>query len=372
MQSRLSALEQQIDRRQLQRQPIIERRMGVLLEDDGTDWNFEVSKDSGLDRGQAQRGVQSSDDVVIEKRDSTNRAALESLDPDQESEALTQRNYLGKGLRKSDFSEPTRELAEAATPDELASKVLRAREELIEAESQVALSAAGKLPNATLDVTRARRDHARRRVAIVEGAFNSRVRESLLQFDSATENVKGTEDRVILNKQMFSNARIPYKDVLDAEALVQSQKLSLLGAKTQRDLYKEISEQLFPRDTPSTMNRLPTSDSPTWGMTLKPISATQDEMKAIVKNSKYRGGMLIVDVQEKSPAAQNGIRAGDILVGLEKWETISDASVQWIVSNLKRQTILPDASTEVKVFLIRGHETVVTNLPMLPLIRASR
>ena len=39
--------------------------------------------------------------------------------------------------------------------------------------------------------------------------------------------------------------------------------------------------------------------------------------------SRYRGGLLVTDVREGGPASDQGIRIGDILVGLHVWETIA-------------------------------------------------
>ncbi|MFM8497726.1 MAG: trypsin-like peptidase domain-containing protein, partial [Planctomycetia bacterium] len=39
--------------------------------------------------------------------------------------------------------------------------------------------------------------------------------------------------------------------------------------------------------------------------------------------SRYRGGLLVQEVRSDGPAADQGIRVGDILVGLHVWETIS-------------------------------------------------
>lgn len=44
----------------------------------------------------------------------------------------------------------------------------------------------------------------------------------------------------------------------------------------------------------------------------------------------YRGGMRVIEVREESPAAAIGIRQGDILVGLDSWETTSFENVKYI------------------------------------------
>ncbi len=72
---------------------------------------------------------------------------------------------------------------------------------------------------------------------------------------------------------------------------------------------------------------------------------------------RYRGGMKVLDVRPDSPAARNGIRKGDILVGLSKWETISSENVTWILN--QPTTGGQDA---LKFYLIRGSETLYGHL----------
>ncbi|MBI1346573.1 PDZ domain-containing protein [bacterium] len=68
---------------------------------------------------------------------------------------------------------------------------------------------------------------------------------------------------------------------------------------------------------------------------------------------KYRGGLLITDVRGTSPAALNGIRKDDILVGLRDWETLSSENVTWILNQN-----LPSGQNSLKFFVIRGRETL--------------
>jgi len=71
------------------------------------------------------------------------------------------------------------------------------------------------------------------------------------------------------------------------------------------------------------------------------------------RNSKYRGGMHVEDVRAGSPAAQEGILPGDILVGMHKWETASEQDVQYIVS---RPTL--SQMGQLKFYVLRGQSTL--------------
>lgn len=79
------------------------------------------------------------------------------------------------------------------------------------------------------------------------------------------------------------------------------------------------------------------------------------EPKATFKSrsSRYRGGMRVVEVREGGPAAEKGIRPGDILVGMHRWETASEEDVRYIVNN---ETLA--SMDEVKFYVLRGSETL--------------
>jgi serine protease Do len=71
------------------------------------------------------------------------------------------------------------------------------------------------------------------------------------------------------------------------------------------------------------------------------------------RNTRYRGGMRVDAVRPGSPAAQQGIEPGDILVGMHRWETASDQDVQYIISrpNLAEMG-------KIKFYVLRGQDTL--------------
>jgi serine protease Do len=71
------------------------------------------------------------------------------------------------------------------------------------------------------------------------------------------------------------------------------------------------------------------------------------------RNSKYRGGMHVEDVRAGSPAAQEGILAGDILVGMHTWETASEQDIQYIVSRPSLAQM-----GKLKFYVLRGKSTL--------------
>ena len=102
------------------------------------------------------------------------------------------------------------------------------------------------------------------------------------------------------------------------------------------------------------------------GLRLNALPAAERNQLA---KTKYRGGMKVLEVKPDSPAATNGMQKGDILVGLDKWETMSLENITWIMNSLGTQTTGLDAPNQVKFFLVRGQET---RYGFLPLVQPSR
>ncbi|HUG91851.1 MAG TPA: trypsin-like peptidase domain-containing protein [Planctomycetaceae bacterium] len=67
----------------------------------------------------------------------------------------------------------------------------------------------------------------------------------------------------------------------------------------------------------------------------------------------YRGGMQVNSVRPGSPAETNGIRPGDILVGLHNWETVNFDNVSYVLNHPEFQRFGP-----LKFYVIRGGETL--------------
>jgi serine protease Do len=70
-------------------------------------------------------------------------------------------------------------------------------------------------------------------------------------------------------------------------------------------------------------------------------------------SSQYRGGMHVDEVRPNSPAAQEGILQGDILIGMHKWETASDEDVRYIVTRA-----LTGEIDELNFYVLRGEKTL--------------
>ena len=101
---------------------------------------------------------------------------------------------------------------------------------------------------------------------------------------------------------------------------------------------------------------LPGVGDRTWqllGLRLAPIS---DPAFRRLTN-QYRGGLRVMAVRPKSPASDQGIRYGDVLVGMHKWETISLENVAYILDSDEFRQSQP-----VKFYILRGNETLYGHL----------
>ena len=92
------------------------------------------------------------------------------------------------------------------------------------------------------------------------------------------------------------------------------------------------------------------------GLELEPIAAKTFREKY---RTRYRGGLTVMAVRPNSPAETQGIRPGDVLVGMHIWETVSLENVSYILK-------LPDFAglNPVKFFILRGDETLYGYLPV--------
>jgi serine protease Do len=79
--------------------------------------------------------------------------------------------------------------------------------------------------------------------------------------------------------------------------------------------------------------------------------------------------MRVVAVRPDGPATRQGIRPGDILVGMHIWETISRDNVQYVLNHAEFEKFQP-----LKFFILRGAETLYGHMPLKrePVVQVSR
>jgi serine protease Do len=86
-----------------------------------------------------------------------------------------------------------------------------------------------------------------------------------------------------------------------------------------------------------------------FGLRLQPAPAG----KVQKLQARYRGGLVVTDVRPNGPAAEQGIKEGDILVGLHVWETIAPENVAYILDKAQEEHLNP-----IKFYVLRGRETL--------------
>ena len=127
-------------------------------------------------------------------------------------------------------------------------------------------------------------------------------------------------------------------------------KLSLLRDK------KLLTADLTLVETPASARR---ADDRIWdvlGLELKSIPAERFGQRF---KTRYRGGLDVVAVRNGGPADAQGIRRGDVLVGMHVWETISLENVNYIINHSDFASHTP-----VKFYILRGSETLYGFLPV--------
>ncbi len=75
--------------------------------------------------------------------------------------------------------------------------------------------------------------------------------------------------------------------------------------------------------------------------------------------SPFKGGLRVLAVRNGGPAARQGVRAGDVLVGLHRWETASTSDLAYI---LKEPSVAQ--RDMIKFYVLRGEETLYGHLPV--------
>ncbi len=77
------------------------------------------------------------------------------------------------------------------------------------------------------------------------------------------------------------------------------------------------------------------------------------------EHSRYRGGMLITQIRQDSPAAKAAMREDDVLVGLHHWETLSNKNVAFALGSADH---IKDLDSKLKFYILRGNETLYGTL----------
>jgi serine protease Do len=89
------------------------------------------------------------------------------------------------------------------------------------------------------------------------------------------------------------------------------------------------------------------------GVKLQPVSKAAMQRLNTRTRKTYRGGLYVTDVRKGSPADGQGIRVGDVLIGLHGWSTASIGELQGILNKVAQQ----DAA-QGQFLIIRSDQTM--------------
>lgn len=100
---------------------------------------------------------------------------------------------------------------------------------------------------------------------------------------------------------------------------------------------------------------------------LRLTQLTPYEMTRLKKSAKlqdvadyeFDGGLRVLNIRNGSAAAKQGIRPGDILVGLQKWKTHSFENVAYV---LKEPSVIK--SNSMTFYIVRGGDTLYGQMPV--------
>jgi serine protease Do len=159
---------------------------------------------------------------------------------------------------------------------------------------------------------------------------------------------------------------LPGDEILSVGAMRTVRPLDVERALLDRQVGQPVQVEVR-RAGQTMMMDLALAESATRTIALRPALDNQEKVWQVLglklteeprstfarRNMKYRGGMHVEDVRPNSPAADEGILPGDILVGMHKWETASDQDIQYIIT---RPTLTQMGS--LKFYVIRGQSTL--------------
>jgi serine protease Do len=139
-------------------------------------------------------------------------------------------------------------------------------------------------------------------------------------------------------------------------------ELALLGTKADEDVAIEVLREGQPVASTLAVTKVnrsqlkPALADRVWtalGLRLAPM----DETIFKQLGTRYRGGLSVVAVREGGPAAQQGIKRGDVLVGMHVWETISLENIAYILEREDLAKFDP-----LTFYIVRGSDTLYGQL----------
>ncbi len=214
-----------------------------------------------------------------------------------------------------------------------------------------------------------RLETATRKENILKETYNAAIQDLQYQIEGAKADYE-LADR--LSKQLdyvaeASPGAVSQKAKLEAANKSVQAHLTLKRLLARNEHYKKLGEGLVDVKGEPVSFTSQSDLQPLKQMGLKLAKLSADEMSRLAKTtSKYRGGLKVLEVEPKSLAAENGIQTGDILVGLDKWETLTLDNVSWIAKQVAERPADPLGKNLIKFYIDRGTEMHFGFLPFVP------
>jgi serine protease Do len=131
---------------------------------------------------------------------------------------------------------------------------------------------------------------------------------------------------------LFAAAETPIAATLDLERALfdrsSSERITLRYRRHGQDRSMEVA--------------LDSLGDPIWsklGLRLRPVGADAVRISPVANSDsirmnspQFRGGLVILEIRPDSPAKRSGVQRGDILVGLDKFEMLSNDNVQYVLN----------------------------------------
>jgi serine protease Do len=148
----------------------------------------------------------------------------------------------------------------------------------------------------------------------------------------------------------------PVERALDVE-------LAFLGQSTSEEVTIESTRSGLPQSSAIALGQVtrglkPALTDRVWN-TLGLRLSVMDQAEFLRLGTRYRGGLTVLEVKPGSAAAQQGIRRGDVLVGMHIWETISLENMAYILDREDLSRLDP-----VVFYIVRGSDTLYGHLQM--------
>jgi len=147
----------------------------------------------------------------------------------------------------------------------------------------------------------------------------------------------------------------PIRDSLDyALALLETRPGESVDLEVDRE--GAVKKVALTAGEPTATETLLTPTQRIWqriGIRAEPLRPQTTRMMNSRMRTAYKGGLQITGVRSGSPAARQGIEAGDILLGIHGWQTASLHDLEMIVDRPELQR-----SPEAKFYLVRREQTL--------------